>query len=111
MKSIMDPTYKFLTDELKSLSVKHVTLSDAIRELDDPRPDYYRIRTEEIKKSEQPDLTTFAGQMMRKNAQAGTRSTKYFSAYSVDSPLRMAKIPFASKIKSTGVDYTTEYEG
>jgi hypothetical protein len=111
MKSIMDPTYKFLTDELKSLSIRHVTLSDAIRELDDPRPDYYRIRTEEIKKSEQPDLTAFAAKMMRKNTQAGTRSTKYFSAYSVDSPLRTAKIPFASKLKSVDVDYTTQYEG
>ena len=111
MRVIMDPTYKLLTDDLKSLSVKHVSLSDAIRVLDEPRPDYDRLRTQQIKKEALPDLETFAAQMMRANAAAGSVSTKYFSKYSVDSPRRLAKIPFASKIKSTAIVYTTEYGG
>ena len=111
LRGIMDPTYKLLTDDLKSLSVKHVTLSDAIRELDDPRPDYYRIRTDEIRKDMQPDLETFAAEMMRANASPGSRSTKYFIKYSVDSPRRLSEISFASKFKSTVIDYTTEYKG
>ena len=105
MKKIMDPTYKTLTDELKRLDVKQISLSDAIRELDDPRPDSLRIQTEQIKKDQTSDFKMMAAKMVRSSRDDSSKKTlKYFKTYSVDSAARLAKLPFAQKVTDSMTD-------
>ena len=103
MRRIIDPTYKALTGDLESLKIKQISLTDALRVLDEPRPDGLRIQTEQIKKDQTSDFKMLAAKMVRSSRDDTTKKTlKYFKSYSTDSPARLAKLPFASKVRPTG---------